>query len=97
MFHAEQYATEDQEWSVNWSTVVGCPTGATLLSSTWTAVGATGMSANTLIGLEDEWFATIRASGGEPGAIYVFRNDVVVVLEDEQSTLEQRLEFFITP
>lgn len=97
MLHASQYATEDQEWSINWSPVIGCPTGATMLSSTWTAVGSTGMSANTLIGIEDEIFATIRVSGGDPGSVYVFRNDVVVVLDDEESTVEQRVEFFINP
>jgi hypothetical protein len=97
MLHAEQYATEDQEWSINWSPVIACPTGATLLSSTWTAVGATGMSANTLLGIEDEYFTTIRVTGGEPGALYVFRNDVVVWVDDETSVVEDRIEFFILP
>lgn len=96
MFHAQQYSTEDQEWSINWSAELGCPTGATMLSSRWTAVGSTGMSANTLIGIEEEWFTTIRVSGGEPGSVYVYRNDVVVVIEGEQNTLEERIEFYIT-
>jgi hypothetical protein len=96
MFHVQQYATEDQEWSINWSPVL-CPTGATLLSVSWTAVGATGMSANTLIGVEDEWFATIRVTGGEGYGIYVFRNDAVVSIDGVQSTLEERIEFFILP
>ena len=97
MHPAQQYATEDQEWSINWSPVLGCPTGATLLSSSWTAVGPTGMSANTLIGIQEEWFATIRVSGGQPATPYVYRNDVVVEIDGEQSTLEDRIEFFVLP
>lgn len=96
MFRASQYPTEDQEWSINWSTVVGCPTGATLLSSSWAPVSGTGMSFMSQ-GIQEEYFTTIRASGGEADAIYVFRNDVVVGLDGSQETLEQRVEFYILP
>jgi hypothetical protein len=96
MFHAQQYSTEDQEWSINWSSVVGCPTGATLLSSSWSPVSGTGMSF-TDIGIEDEYFTTIRASGGESDGVYTFRNDVIVELDGVQETLEQRVEFWIVP
>lgn len=96
MFHAEQYATEDQEWSINWSSVVGCPTGATLLSSSWTPVGATGMSFTDL-GIQEEYFSTIRVSGGTTDAVYTFRNDVIVEIDGAQDTLEQRLEFYVLP
>jgi hypothetical protein len=96
MFHAQQYPREDQEWSINWSSVVGCPTGATLLSSSWAPVSGTGMSF-TDIGIEDEYFTTIRASGGDPDGVYTFRNDVIVELDGVQETLEQRLEFWIIP
>lgn len=96
MFHGEQYATEDQEWSVNWSPVVGCPTGATLISSTWTPVGTTGMSFTDL-GIQEEYFSTIRTSGGTADSVYTFRNDVVVELEGARDTLEQRLELYIFP
>lgn len=96
MFHAEQYSTEEQEWSINWSTVVGCPTGATLLSSSWSPIGGTGMSF-TDQGIQEEYFATIRVSGGEADGIYVFRNDVIVELEGSQETFEQRVEFYVLP
>ena len=95
MFHAEQFVTEDQEWAINWSPVL-CPTGATLLSSTWQAVGVTGLSVMDM-GLVDEWFATVKVSGGIGAAIYTWRNDVVVELDGDQQTLEQRVEFYILP
>lgn len=96
MFHGEQYAAEDQEWSINWSSVVACPTGATLLSSTWTPIGTTGMSFTNL-GIQEEYFATIRVSGGTTDTIYTFRNDVIVELDGALDTLEQRLELYVLP
>jgi hypothetical protein len=93
--HAQQYATEDQEWTINWSPVL-CPTGATLISSNWYAVGPTGMTF-TVVGIEDGWFTTIRATGGEPGGIYIQRNDVVVEIDGELNTYEDRVEFYILP
>ena len=94
MFHAEQTSTEELEWSINWSPVL-CPTGATLTSSTWTAVGATGLSLLDM-GLVDEWFANVKVSGGVPGQLYVWRNDVIVELEGDAQTVEQRIEFFVS-
>lgn len=94
MFHASQTSTEELDYSINWSPVL-CPTGATLLSSTWTAVGVTGLSLMDM-GLGDEWFANIKVSGGIPGAIYVWRNDVVVTLGDDEQKLESRIEFYIS-
>lgn len=96
MFHAQQYSTEDQEWSINWSSVVGCPTGATLISSSWSPVNGTGMSFTDL-GIQEEYFTTLRASGGTADGVYTFRNDVIVELDGVQDTLEQRVEFWIIP
>lgn len=93
MFHAEQTSTEELEYAINWSPVL-CPTGATLLSSTWTPVGATGLSLMDM-GLVDEWFATVKVSGGETGGLYVWRNDVVVELDGDQQVAEERFEFYI--
>lgn len=94
MFHPEQSSTEELEYAINWSPVL-CPTGATLLSSSWSAVGATGLSVMDM-GLLDEWFATIKVSGGESGQLYVWRNDVVVELDGDSQTAEQRIEFYIS-
>lgn len=72
-----------------------CPTGATLLSSTWSAVGVTGLSLMDM-GIGDEWFTNIKVSGGIPGAIYVWRNDVIVTVGDDQQRLEERIEFYVS-
>lgn len=93
MHQAQQSASEELDYAINWSPVL-CPTGATLLSSTWTAVGATGLSLLDM-GLADEWFANIKVSGGVPGQVYVWRNDVVVWLDGDTQTAEDRIEFYI--
>lgn len=93
MIHVTQTSTEELDYSLNWSPAL-CPTGATLLSSTWTAVGATGLSLMDM-GLGDEWFANIKVSGGTPGELYVWRNDVIVWLDGDSQRLEERWEFYI--
>jgi hypothetical protein len=94
MFHAQQTSTEELDYSINWSPVL-CPTGATLLSSRWTAVGATGLSLLDM-GLVEEWFADIKVSGGTPGSLYVWRNDVIVWLDGDSQTVEERIEFYVS-
>ncbi len=96
MHRVTQYSTEELEYSMNWSPVVGCPTGATLLSTSWQAVGATGMSFRSL-GTQEEYFSTVVVAGipgVTEGQVYVLRNDAVVDLDGEQQTVEDRLEVY---
>lgn len=95
MIHVTQYSTEELEYSINWSPVL-CPTGATLLSTDWQAVGPTGMSFRSL-GTQEEYFSTVVIAGipgTTEGQVYVLRNDAVYELDGEQQTLEERLEMY---
>ncbi len=51
------------------------------------------------LGTQDEYFSSVVVAGipgVTEGQIYVLRNDAVVVIDGEQQTVEQRIEFFLT-
>lgn len=90
MFHATKHPSEDLDWSINWSPVVG--TG--MSASSWAVSPATGMTMYAAV--VDDWFTTVRTSGGTPGAIYVLTN-LVTPVDDSMDVLEQQIEIYVLP
>jgi hypothetical protein len=98
MYHVNQYPADEQDWWINWLELIGtCPTGMSLVSSEWSAVGQTGMSFMNM-GIDQGWYANVRASGGEPDNIYILANTAVIYsIEDGTQTMQERIEFYILP